>query len=68
MLAVWRYFKVDDGDESKADCKSCSAKLSRGRRTPSTFNTKPSEKTTSSNSLLTAANSNKQLQQTLEEV
>ncbi|KAL1260207.1 hypothetical protein QQF64_008034 [Cirrhinus molitorella] len=30
MSAVWNYFKVNEDDKTKADCKLCSAKLSRG--------------------------------------
>ncbi|KAI2645626.1 Zinc finger BED domain-containing protein 4 [Labeo rohita] len=39
MSAVWNYFKVNEDDKTKADCKLCSAKLSRGGSKGSAFNT-----------------------------
>lgn len=39
MSVVWKFFKVNDGDNSKADCKFCSAILSRGGAKSSSFNT-----------------------------
>lgn len=37
--AVWEYFRVREDDRSKADCKLCSAKVSRGGRENTSFNT-----------------------------
>ncbi|XP_035772202.1 uncharacterized protein LOC118455981 [Neolamprologus brichardi] len=39
MSAVWNFFKVNENDKTKADCKLCSAKLSRGGSKGSAFNT-----------------------------
>ncbi|XP_077101521.1 zinc finger BED domain-containing protein 4-like [Siphateles boraxobius] len=39
MSAVWNYFKVNEDDKTKADCKLCSAKLSRRGSKGSAFNT-----------------------------
>ncbi len=39
MSALWRFFKINDSDKSKADCKLCTAKLSRGGATTSSYNT-----------------------------
>lgn len=39
MSAVWRYFKVNDEDKSRAECKLCSAKVSRGGEKSCSFNT-----------------------------
>lgn len=30
MSVVWKYFKVNDENQSIAECKLCSTKLSRG--------------------------------------
>jgi len=39
MSAVWDHFKIRDDDNSKADCKLCSAKVSRGGKESTSFNT-----------------------------
>uniref|UniRef100_A0A1A8J877 Zinc finger, BED domain containing 4 n=1 Tax=Nothobranchius kuhntae TaxID=321403 RepID=A0A1A8J877_NOTKU len=39
MSAVWNYFKVDEDDKTRADCKLCSVKLSRGGAKGSALNT-----------------------------
>ncbi|XP_073722443.1 zinc finger BED domain-containing protein 4-like [Misgurnus anguillicaudatus] len=39
MSAVWAHFKIRDDDSSKADCKLCSAKVSRGGKESTSFNT-----------------------------
>lgn len=39
MSAVWTYFKIRDDDRSKADCKLCAAKVSRGGKENTSFNT-----------------------------
>lgn len=36
---MWRFFKVDENDRSKAECNICKAKLSRGGLNTSTYNT-----------------------------
>lgn len=28
MTAIWMYFTINDGNQSKADCSSCSVKIS----------------------------------------
>lgn len=39
MSAVWKYFKICDGDKTKAECTLCAIKVSRGGAKPSSFNT-----------------------------
>jgi len=37
--AVWKYFNINDDNPHMADCKLCSAKISRGGTKSSTYNT-----------------------------
>ncbi|XP_073470760.1 zinc finger BED domain-containing protein 4-like [Aquarana catesbeiana] len=39
MSAVWKYFKINEDNPRIADCKLCSAKLSRGGTKISSYNT-----------------------------
>ncbi|KAK0142029.1 Zinc finger BED domain-containing protein 4 [Merluccius polli] len=39
MSAVWAHFQIVDHDNSKADCKLCSARVSRGGKESTSFNT-----------------------------
>lgn len=39
MSAVWTHFKICDNDRSKAECKLCTGKVSRGGKESTSFNT-----------------------------
>lgn len=39
MSAVWKFFKIDETNKRIADCKLCSAKISRGGSKVSSYNT-----------------------------
>lgn len=39
MSAVWTYFKICGDDKSKAECKLCTGKVSRGGKESTSFNT-----------------------------
>ncbi|CAI5676938.1 unnamed protein product [Oreochromis niloticus] len=39
MSAVWTYFKISEDDRSKAECKLCTRKVSRGGKESTSFNT-----------------------------
>ena len=36
---IWDYYKVVDGNEHFASCQTCSERISRGGKTPKTYNT-----------------------------
>src|SRR4029434_1231965 len=39
MSAIWAHFKINDDDRSKAQCKICTATVSRGGKESTSFNT-----------------------------
>ena len=39
MSAIWAHFKINDDDRSKAQCKICTATVSRGGKESTLFNT-----------------------------
>jgi hypothetical protein len=41
MSAVWRYFKISNTDESKAQCSICNELFSRGGNSKKTYTTSP---------------------------
>ena len=38
MSAIWAHFKINDDDRSKAQCKICTATVSRGGKESTSFN------------------------------
>src|SRR4029434_2566975 len=39
LTAIWAHFKINDDDRSKAQCKICTATVSRGGKESTLFNT-----------------------------
>ena len=38
-MAIWAHFKINDDDRSRAQCKICTATVSRGGKESTLFNT-----------------------------